>query len=137
MDSARPWDLSLSTPEGRCIYKWLLSNHRLEVETGRFNGIARAQRYCVRCFRETGLEVLGDEAHAITTCIRASSERHSIKSIMRTIFLRGGVQIGEADSILQMMSRLKLLSRGLQRRIWQSLGRLLVCIDRELMEEMT
>lgn len=73
--SPRPHILSLGEKPGYSLYNFLLSAHSLEVETGRFIRQERGQRMCQACRRASGISALGDEAHTLSSCIRASERR--------------------------------------------------------------
>ena len=53
-----------------CILKYQTSNHRLPIETGRWQQIPFPERYCPYCDRE-----LGDEFHYLFICPKFSKER--------------------------------------------------------------
>ena len=57
---------------GRSLNNFFLSSHLLEVETGRCIRQQREQRFCQACKRSLGLRVLGDEQHALSSCVRAA-----------------------------------------------------------------
>ena len=71
-ESPRPTALSLGMLCGRSLNNFLLSSHLLEVETGRYIRQQREQRFCQACKRSLGLRVLGDEQHALSSCVRAA-----------------------------------------------------------------
>ena len=65
--------------EKRClISRWRLSNHKLYIETGRYNNppIPREDRKCVIC------NVLEDEHHAIFICPTFSNIRMKFADIL-------------------------------------------------------
>ena len=51
--------LTLPTKFSRKICKFRLSNHKLNIETGRYNNTERNLRYCDKCL----LNLVGDEYH--------------------------------------------------------------------------
>ena len=54
--------LDIYHPTASDIVKFRLGCHRLPIETGRWRGVARAERHCTAC------GVLGDERHALYSC---------------------------------------------------------------------
>ena len=70
-ESPRPTALSLGSLCGRSLNSFLLSSHLLEVETGRYIRQQREQRFCQACKRSLGLRVLGDEQHALSSCVKS------------------------------------------------------------------
>ena len=58
------------------ITRWRLSNHKLRVETGRYNGVPRSDRVCLEC------NVVEDESHAIYACPMFMNIRRSHMKII-------------------------------------------------------
>ena len=52
----------MNDSQRQVITRWRLSNHKLQVELGRYSNIPREDRKCTRC------NVLEDEYHAIFVC---------------------------------------------------------------------
>ena len=52
----------------RNIVKLRCSNHRLEIETGRYAGIDRDLQYCGKC----AMNIIGDEYHVFFECSNAN-----------------------------------------------------------------
>ena len=82
-DAPRPLHMTLGEAAGGSLllffcwslFKWLLSSHSLEVETGRYEGKPREQRFCQRCRRLIFCDIIGDERHALIECARGEEEK--------------------------------------------------------------
>ena len=83
-DSPRPSHISLNTKWGRTLIRWLLSEHMLEIEVGRYSRTPRQQCFCRRCFTDLGVEILGDEFHALNYCVRAQAHRFNTAAKIRS-----------------------------------------------------
>ena len=77
---------------------------KLEVETGRWRGVAREDRICLLCKKE-----MGDERHFLTSCEALQDERFDLEQLMKT----------EDDKLNDVMKRLheKTISRIVM-RMW-------------------
>ena len=64
--------MSKRSERSRALTKWLVSEHDLEIETGRFNWtkIPREQRWCSHCQKKSGALIIGGEKHALSECGR-------------------------------------------------------------------
>ena len=67
----------------RALTALWIASHRLEIETGRWvkkeNGekLERSERLCIFC-KENGIQVMGDEVHAVIACKQFESERKTL-----------------------------------------------------------
>ena len=62
--------------QSKTILKILLSVHRFEIETGRYDKTDRKLRFCTYC-SNIAIHVLGDETHHLVECPQHSIARHS------------------------------------------------------------
>ena len=87
---------------GRALLRWCLSEHDLEVETGRYRRMDRNSRWCKRCLC-SGRQIIGDEWHALTSCTRANAARAAFLSTAAFVSLtRRGLPLpGGARIFLQ------------------------------------
>ena len=77
---------------------------------------------------------MGDEAHSLTTCVRAAAKRETVKTEMRVICRSAGLDCEEAD-IMQMMGMISTMKFGAQQKMWKLLGTLAASVDEELAAE--
>ena len=74
----------------KILFKFRTRNHRLPVETGRWQGIPFDRRTCQECQSD-----LGDEFHYLFICPQLKEERKKIlKELNSTVAKRGSVFIG-------------------------------------------
>ena len=67
-----------------------ISAHKLEIETGRYTGkkgvfVVREERYCTLCQRD-GIEVAGDENHALLECPSFQYERQQLMDFICNLY---------------------------------------------------
>ena len=127
--------LSLSSRPGRAIYRWLLSWHRLEVETGRYQRTQRQERYCKKCHLKCGLKVVGDELHSLSSCFRAQGCRENARRQLLEIFDQSRVAVSSEANLVEMAAHVAKLSPKYQRRYWHLLGDVMATLDEEIQKE--
>ena len=129
-DSPRPWACSLGSRRGRVLYRWMLSSHKLEIETGRYEGIPRPQRWCRRCLSALGIQMVGDEEHCLSVCVRAADARKQAEEAIRDVMLQGEAAncIG---NLADMIGRMHVLDRLHQRRCWEKLADYMIAVEAE------
>ena len=133
--SARPLDVIGCGRAGRALLHWLLSEHNLEIETGRHARVPRQQRWCKRCLHTANIYVLGDELHCLTTCLRGEVARASCLAGMAGLFDEAQLTCSVHWGIMDFMGRIKHLSPHRQNRLWQILSVYLLRVDDELAAE--
>ena len=117
--SPRPLDVIACGNAGRVLLRWLLSEHNLEVEVGRHARVAREVRWCKRCLRETATRVLGDEAHCLSTCVRAEAQRTSCILKLRGLFAEAQRFYDEEWHIMCFVEHIGALPTRFQNRLWR------------------
>ena len=109
-----PWALR------RALLQFLVSDHNLAVETGRYckPRRAREERLCVAC-AAAGVEAVDDEAHALDECpALAELREHFWSQVCR-------VHIGRSrrgDGVVRLLTGLGALERASRRQVWRSLA---------------
>ena len=114
-ESPRPTALSLGLLCGRSLNNFLLSSHLLEVETGRYIRQQREQRFCQACKRSLGLRVLGDEQHALSSCVRAAEQRQLSFAKILSLFPGDSLRHIQHNSLFNMLNSLNTLSTNQQK----------------------
>lgn len=128
--SPRPSTISLGNLAGRSLYKWLLSSHCRELETGRYDKIPRPDRFCKWCWKLVFLRVVGDEQHALTACARGELVRRQILADLSTV--------PGLESIVTMFDavpELPKLTQPRQNLFWKYLTRLILAVTNALVQE--
>lgn len=138
--SSRPWHAMNHTASGHTLRRWLMNEHNLEVETGRFQrhpAMPRNQRICKRCKHENGQEVLGDERHALGSCVRGQKMKMEFYVEVTVKFTENEIDYGDDSNYLwDILKHLHLLHEGDQQWIWRGLGRIMLAIEQEIQEEV-
>ena len=98
-DAPRPLHMTLGEAAGRSLFKWLLSSHSLEVETGRYERKPREQRFCQRCRRLIFCDIIGDERHALIECARGEEEKLNFQR-KRTVFFVASSDGDDDDEVI-------------------------------------
>ena len=81
----------------QCLSKLRISNHRLKIETGRFNNTPVEQRKCNEC------DKIEDELHFLTECKRFNDERNILyEVILKTC--ENFAELSHKDKMIYMMS---------------------------------
>ena len=63
-------DVTRKNPKGKTLVKLRISNHKLNIETGRYNKISRFDKNCPVCSLD-----IGDKIHFLFDCAKHSSIR--------------------------------------------------------------
>ena len=96
----------------------------------------RQQRFCCRCFKDLGVEVLGDEFHALNYCVRAQAHRFNTAAKMRSHLERHEILVDAgANVITDLFAYISQLPVTAQPFMWKSLGQLMVHIQDEIANE--
>jgi len=104
----------------RALIKFLLSEHNLMVERGRYlrPALARDARRCCGCMA-AGVAVLDDEQHALDECQCVSDEREAFwTQICRSHIDRSW----RAGGVVNLISSMHGLERHRRRQVWHSLA---------------
>ena len=76
----------LSDTTNRChriaFTKIRISNHRLDIETGRFNKITRSERLCQFCKNEN-ISDIENEKHVLFRCIKFNNIRNKLLASLK------------------------------------------------------
>ena len=109
-------DLSWAWAATEAPNKFVMSDHRLEVEAHRFvkNRGQRELRKCNFCL-SLGAEIMGDEKHALDVCLQFESGR--TKLVERVLAL--GINISlHNDSYFQLLVDLDSYQRKIRIQVW-------------------
>jgi hypothetical protein len=129
-DSPRPLAVSVGSTGGKSLYRWMLSSHSLEVETGRYERIPRQERFCKCCWKLVFWNVLGDEFHSLTDCARGEVTRINCLDRLCEIF---GSE--NAMTIFDAIPSLPSKSGVQQKMFWKHLGTVTSSVDRAILHE--
>ena len=129
-DSPRPLAVSVGSTGGKSLYRWMLSSHSLEVETGRYERIPRQERFCKCCWKLVFWNVLGDEFHSLTDC--AHGELTRINCLDRLCEIFGSEN---AMTIFDAIPSLPSKSGVQQKMFWKHLGTVTSSVDRAILHE--
>lgn len=82
--SRRPTHLmGLGTLQSASLRRFLLGEHYLQVETGRWSRTDHDERFCKRCLTERNVAEICDEWHVLgDKCVRCSIKRENIKKFI-------------------------------------------------------
>ena len=67
----------------RTFTQFRISNHKLQIERGRYENIPREQRICKLCNSKTEIE---NEFHLVFTCEKYENIRNSSNNILKNLF---------------------------------------------------
>ena len=93
----------------------------LEVETGRCNQTAHSERYCQRCRKALLVDVVGDQMHALTQCLRGERARYFLAKF-RPIFAGTKALERAGINIFTMVRSHHFLAKNLQKDFWRGLA---------------
>ncbi len=104
----------------KTLEKWLIGEHNLEVETGRFvRNRRRDQRICERCWKEKHVKKVGDEMHALTICIRAWEARQSAELQVIDWCEQENVDTGSSGYLYERIPHFNKLSTPRRNAAWR------------------
>lgn len=135
-ESPRPTALSLGMLCGRSLNNFLLSSHLLEVETGRYIRQQREQRFCQACKRSLGLRVLGDEQHALSSCVRAAEQRQLSFAKILSLFPGDSLRHIQHNSLFNMLNSLNNLSTNQQNLAWKLVAKNTLAVQQSIRSEL-
>ena len=135
-ESPRPTALSLGLLCGRSLNNFLLSSHLLEVETGRYIRQQREQRFCQACKRSLGLRVLGDEQHALSSCVRAAEQRQLSFAKILSLFPGDSLRHIQHNSLFNMLNSLNILSTNQQNLAWKLVAKYTLAVQQSIRSEL-
>ena len=135
-EAPRPIALSLGMLCGRSLNNFLLSSHLLEVETGRYIRQQREQRFCQACKRSLGLRVLGDEQHALSSCVRAAEQRQLSFAKILSLFPGDSLRHIQHNSLFNMLNSLNSLSTNQQNLAWKLVAKNTLAVQQSIRSEL-
>ena len=126
--------VSLSWPWAtkKALNKFVMSDHKLEIETHRFvkNRQNRESRHCKFCL-SMGAENTGDEKHALDVCLQFESAR--VVLVERVLVL--GIEIANhSSSYYQLLVDLDSYERNIRIQVWHAMAKFLHHISSTLQE---
>ena len=71
----------------KALIKFRCSDHRLEIEQGRYSQTLLAERICNYCYENENVYVIDDEFHALFYCSKFTEHRHIFLSSVDVIDL--------------------------------------------------
>jgi len=80
-----------SCARARALSRWLLGEHNLEVETGRYHRVVASERWCKCCLP---MRCIGNELHALSSCKRAATTKMQCSLDLMDIFENAKVDTG-------------------------------------------
>ena len=98
----------------RSLFKFLLCDHGLEIETGRWEDIPQESRYCRACWNHD-IAVIGDEYHCLNECVRYRFERNIFSNRLAQILPASAQFSAIEDCIL----RVHEFSHNTQQFVWR------------------
>ena len=104
----------------RALCRFVLSSHKLEIETGRFlrPAVQRNQRYCVFCLSR-GSSTVGDESHALDSCPQFSEERKKTWRNIRLFIPK--VQFPD-QSLVELLKILDRYKFPIRIEVWRAIA---------------
>lgn len=127
-----------SSEGGRALRRWLLCEHNLEVETGRFRGVHKDYRWCTRCQKQ-GYQEVGDEVHALGLCLRGHRKKVEVAVDLLELFWKHEVILDDDDGldlhVSELLSFLHKLPQPAQKLAWRITSRLMLEINKEILSE--
>ena len=137
-NSYRPWRQMSSSDAGKALKRWLICEHDLEIETGRFRRVAPEMRWCRYCMKH-GRQVIGDERHALGTCLRGYDMKVQIAVDLLELFWRNEICLDDDDGlqmhIHELLAHVHKLPCSEQAKVWRWTARLMLKINTEILHE--
>jgi len=134
-DAPRPLNfLPGSSRRHKVLKRWLISEHDLVVETGRYARTPRHNRLCEACLL-LGQNHIQDEAHmlgATGDCPIAWVERVAAKHELDMMLMAEEVASMDTDSLQHAVEQVHLLSEESNRLAWSLVASFLVAVEDEL-----
>ena len=115
--------MTLGEAAGRSLYKWLLSSHSLEVETGRYERKPGEQSFCQRCRRWIFCDIIGDERHALIECARGEKEKLKFQRKISNLLGNEGIV-----TVFSVMSHLPYMTEIQQKVVWKGIARMTLAV---------
>ena len=110
------WRFSLR----RSLNKFILSSHNLEIETGRFSrpAVPRHQRFCTYCLAQ-GVQVLGDEKHALDVCPQFQQDRILTWEYIRLVIPK---ETFAEDVLVALLQELDAFKISVRAKVWRAVA---------------
>merc|ERR1719223_2171812 len=105
-----------SCAHARALSRWLLGEHNLEVETGRYHRVVASERWCKCCLPWRSL---GNELHALTTCRRAATTKMQCSLELMDIFEKAKIDTGVDALVGELLRHIRLLPTSDQCTAWK------------------
>ena len=79
----------------RALTKFLMSEHMLEIEVGRHLRQPNSHRFCRACQKAGSGDIIGDEKHALTDCVRCWVAK--MDGVIELLFVLGDAEVTSHD----------------------------------------
>ena len=101
----------------KSLNAFVLSTHKLEIETGRYTRppTARDQRLCTFCLAQ-GVRAVGDETHVLDECAQFRNDRIMAWRDIRQVILQPIFQGDKLSELLKELDSFKLTTRM---KVWR------------------
>lgn len=128
--SYRPW--ALRSKSGKVVMRWLMSEHNLEVETGRYKGTKHDERWCKRCLKD-GVHVIGDEDHALGKCPRGYLGKAAVTLDLLDILERKQIEYDDGCYLSGLIPLIeKVDDQDLQNIAWSKISSAMQAVEKDL-----
>ena len=81
------------------------------------------------------MDVVGDEEHALTQCLRGERARASFLNMSSQLFRGAEVPENTCNDVFTMASSLHLLLKCQQKKVWNGLARVTQAVDHDIQAE--
>ena len=138
-ETPRPFDRMVgSCLRHKTLAKWLISEHDLEVETGRYKRLPREQRHCKQCLQKQNWTVVQDEYHLYGVqengmeCCIAEVERVIAKHEIEEILAKEKVREDELCCLQESFKYLHKLDKKNNTIAWGSIADFIIAVAKEM-----